>query len=324
MSHNTAHTAKLIEHHGVAMAGVALAAATLLSGCATPPLGFSHEPLSLGEITGSTGIARARTADRRGPLPNLAWQNPGEIDQEDDALLMDAGDTPEGSGTDGAAGSNPLAAVSKADLYFQYTRTNSGDDLMDYNVRAATMLTPKVKLLIEAHYWDTNVTGDDEADLERLSVKPIWFPHDRRLNETWGMRVAVGFEYIKDFDNTDKGIGVGTDQIAPLFGLAFMNSKSKTVLIPLMQHFEDIGSGPEVSTTAFRLIALQPLSGGYWLKGDLKVPRDWENETWPASAEVEGGKMITSKVGLFLTGLTGVGGDKPFDWGAALSVRVNF
>ena len=315
---------RLIRLDDLALLGLLAAATALTNGCSTPPSGSSYEPLLLGEITWPTGSAVTRDADRTESRAHPAWESPQESEQVEDPLPMDEGDTPEGSGSDGAAGSNPLAAVSKVDLAWEYIRTNSGDDSSDYNLKASTMLHPRIKLNVEAHYWDTDVTGEDEDDFESVSVKPIWFPHDQQLGEVWGLRVAAGAEYIKDFDNDDKGIGTGTDQIGPLFGLAFMNRESKTVLIPLVQHFEDVGSGPNISTTAFRVIALQPLPGGYWAKGDLKLPHDWENEEWPASVEVEGGKMIAQNIGLFLTGLAGLGGDKPYDWGAALAVRVNF
>jgi len=271
-------------------------------------------------IVRPTGTGLLRDVERNESPPHPVQ----ESGQEQDPVPMDEADLPEGSGSEGAAGSNPLAAVSKIDLAVDYTRTNSGDDRTDYNLKAATMLHPRLKFNVEAHYWDTDVTGDDENDIESVSLKPIWFPYDRPLGETWGVRVATGVEYIQDFNNDDKGIGTGTNQIGPLFGLAFMNRESKTVLIPLVQHYEDVGSGPQISTTAMRMIALQPLPEGFWAKADLKVPYDWENEEWPASAEGEVGKMISSNVGLFMTGLTGLGGDKPYDWGAAFAVRVNF
>ena len=109
------------------------------------------------------------------------------------------------------------------------------------------------------------------------------------------MRVAAGGEYIRDFNNENKGIGTGSDLIGPLLGLAFMNRESKLVLISLMQHFRDLNGSTDISITAFRFIALQPLSGGGWLKGDLTLPRDWENHTWPANLEVELGTRLRRK-----------------------------
>ncbi len=48
---------------------------------------------------------------------------------------------------------------------------------------------------------------------------------------------AIGGDWIVEFDDEDKGIGVGADQIAPLAGVAFSHFTSGLVLIPLAQHF---------------------------------------------------------------------------------------
>ena len=80
--------------------------------------------------------------------------------------------------------------------------------------------------------------------------------------------------------------------------------------------------GPTTNLPVF--IALQPFPRGIWAKADVKLPRDWENHEWPASGELEVGKMLTSKLGLFGQALAGMGGERVFDWGSALGVRVNF
>ena len=48
---------------------------------------------------------------------------------------------------------------------------------------------------------------------------------------------------------------------------------------------------------------------------------DWENDIVPASAEVQIGKMFSSSLGLYVDGLVGIGGDKPYDWGVGVGVR---
>jgi hypothetical protein len=233
-------------------------------------------------------------------------------------------DTDETSGGGGSEGSNPLGGGSNVDIIWNYLRGKHGVDTYDQYLKGSTMIYPRLKLTVEAHYVRTNSTGSNERAWDFLSVKPIWFVRDVEIDETWGMRVAAGFEYIKDFDHRDKGIGAGTDLLAPLLGLAFMNRESKTVLIPLVQHFEDVGGGPNVQETAFRVIALQPLDDGYWLKGDLRVPRNWENNTWPAFVEAELGKMVSERIGVFVQTQAGIGGDRPFDWGGSLATRVLF
>jgi len=129
--------------------------------------------------------------------------------------------------------SNPLSAVNNTDLRFQYFDLD-GSDRMEYWADGAYMLTPKLKLKYELHYWDTDVTGSRENGFETFHLKPIYFP----LQGAWGSwkyKLAVGIEWIVGFGNEDKGIGTGSDQIAPFTGLALVNGG--TVLVPLVQHF---------------------------------------------------------------------------------------
>jgi hypothetical protein len=66
------------------------------------------------------------------------------------------------------------------------------------------MLDPKPKLKYELHYWDTDVTGSSENELESLLLKPIYFPKQGQLGE-WKYKLAIGAELIFDFKNTEKG-----------------------------------------------------------------------------------------------------------------------
>jgi len=216
--------------------------------------------------------------------------------------------------------SNPLAAVNNTDLRIQHFDLDDSDR-NDYIVEGSYMLNPKLKLKYELHYWDTDVTGVGENDFESFHLKPIYFPTEGKLG-AWSYRTAIGAEWIAGFGNEDKGIGTGSDQIAPLAGLALV--KGDTVLVPLVQHFISY-DGPDVNTTAFRLIAIQSLPNNFWGKLDAKVPVDWEHDNAiPATAEVQLGKMFTSNFGLYVDGLVGLGGDKPYDWGVGLGMRFNY
>ena len=100
---------------------------------------------------------------------------------------------------------------------------------------------------------------------------------------SWKYKLTVGVEWILGFGNEDKGIGTGSDQVAPLAGLAF--TKGNTVLIPLAQQFLSY-EGPEVNTTSLRLIAIQSLPNNFWAKLDAKIPFEWSNNNAiPATAE---------------------------------------
>jgi len=91
-------------------------------------------------------------------------------------------------------------------------------------------------------------------------------------------------------------------------------------LIPLLQHFAEY-SGTDVSLTAARLIALKTLSNGKWFKSDLKVPYDWNSETWPASVEFQLGKNYSPKFGAYIDVQAGLGGDKSYDSAVGVGIR---
>ena len=221
----------------------------------------------------------------------------------------------------GENASNPLAAVSNTDIRYQFFDLD-GSDRNDYWIDGAYMVTPALKLKYEVHYWDTDVTGSSESDFESLHLKPIYFPKSWAGDlGAWKYKWAVGGELIVSGGNEDKGIGAGADQIAPLVGIAM--SRGNTVLVPLVQHFVEY-NGPDVNQTALRLIAIQTLPNDFWGKLDAKVPLDWENETIPATAELQLGKMFTPSFGTYIDGLIGIGTDRPYDWGVGLGVRFNY
>ena len=216
--------------------------------------------------------------------------------------------------------SNPLASVNNTDVRWQYFDLD-GPEKNDFYLDGAYMLSPKLKLKYELHYWDTDVTGSSENDWESLHVKPIYFPKQGKLGE-WKYKLAVGAELIVDFGNEDKGIGSGSDQIAPLFGVAFM--RGHTVLVPIVQHFVEY-DGPNVNQTAFRLIGIQALPNECWSKLDAKLPIDWaDDNAIPATVEVQLGKMFSPTFGLYTDGLVGIGGDKPYEWGVGIGIRFNY
>jgi hypothetical protein len=222
----------------------------------------------------------------------------------------------------GENASNPLASVNNTDVRWQYFDLGDSKERNDFYVADGSyMLTPKLKLKYELHYWDTDVTGSSESDWESLHLKPIYFPKQGEWGE-WKYKLAIGVEWILDFGNEDKGIGSGSDQIAPLVGVALM--RGGMVLVPLVQHFMGY-DGPDVNQTAFRMIAIQSLPNKFWGKLDAKVPVDWEHDNdIPATVEVQLGKMFTSSFGTYVDGLFGIGGDRPYDWGVGVGLRFNY
>ena len=215
--------------------------------------------------------------------------------------------------------SNPLASVNNTDVRLQYYDLDGPDRWNFWAADGAYMLTPKLKLKYEVHYWSTDLTGSRENELESVHLKPIYFPKQGTIG-SWKYKLAVGGELILDFGHDDKGIGSGSDQIAPLVGLALV-PREGTVLIPLLQHFEGF-NGEDFSTTALRLIGIEALPNNYWFKLDAIIPVDWENDNEiPATVELQFGKNFSPSFGAYAEGLFGVGGDRSYDWGFGIGVR---
>ena len=235
---------------------------------------------------------------------------------ENESMTEEIRSDAELSGSGGAAASNPISAVNNTDLKWTYVRLDDPNDSRqnDYWIRGGWTFTRWLKLSYELTYRETNISGSSQSDWESLSLKPIFFIKQGGLG-SWKYRLATGFEWIVDFDNFDEG----SDQVAPLFGIALM-PRQGTTLVPLVQHFVSY-NGPAVNTTGFRLIGIQSLPYQCWSKLDLIVPYDWENERVPATVEVELGKMSTSFLGVYVSGLAGIGGDAFIDWGASLNLR---
>ena len=219
--------------------------------------------------------------------------------------------------------SNPLAAVNNTDFRLQTFDLRGSSDRQDAFIDGAYMLRDDLKLKYELHYNSTNVTGSRENDFEQVILKAIYFPSERKLSENWGMRTAVGLEWTVDLGDTGKGIGSGSDTLAPFGGVAFANLNTGLTLIPLVQHFESY-SGENFSTTAARLIALQPFAEKYWAKLDLILPYDWNTDTIPATAEIQVGYNVNKKIAIFGDILVGVGSDRPFDTGIGVGLRIKY
>jgi len=222
----------------------------------------------------------------------------------------------------GENASNPLAKVRNTDLRYQYFDLEGGADRTIASVEGAFMAQDKLKIIYELHYWETDVTGSTEKDWESFSLRNIYFPAHGEWG-SWKYRVAVGVEWILDFDNNDKGIGSGSDQLAPLIGVA-LSPRPGTTLVPLIQQFWSY-SGNDVNTTGPRIIAIQTLPKDYWLRLDGRFPIDWENDNEiPASLEVQLGKHLSKTTALYVDGLFGLGGDRPYDNGVGLALRFKY
>ncbi len=133
------------------------------------------------------------------------------------AHAQDADDLESG----GAAASDPTAKVNFMDFGFQYFDVPGGNLRRVYRAEGAMMLRDDFKFVPKIEYWDTNATGRDESSLSLLSLKGIYLRPGPDAGP-FKTRLAAGMEWIKDFGRFTDGTGTGTDQIAPLLGVAWV------------------------------------------------------------------------------------------------------
>jgi hypothetical protein len=110
--------------------------------------------------------------------------------------------------------SDPLAKVRNTDVRWQYFDTDDSH-INDVFIDGAFMANDQLKIKYEVHYWETDVTGDSEQNLESTTIKAIYFPKDIAGEGGRNYRVAAGLDWIVDHGEEDKGIGSGSDQLAP-------------------------------------------------------------------------------------------------------------
>jgi len=217
--------------------------------------------------------------------------------------------------------SDPLAKVRNTDLRWQYFDLDDSH-INDLFIDGAFMANDNLKIKYELHYWETDLSGESEQNIESTTLKAIYFPKDIK-GDGRNYRLAVGLDWIVDHGDEDKAIGSGSDQLAPFFGVAIAY-KSGLSLIPLVQHFTDY-NGNTVNTTAFRAIMIKPLPEKSWLKLDARVPIDWENDNAiPATAELQLGRTYSKGIGAYADLLVGLGSDRPYDWGLGVGVRFSY
>ena len=101
--------------------------------------------------------------------------------------------------------SNPLAAANNTDVRYQAFNLG-GSDRQDAFIDGAFMLRDNLKMKYELHYNSTDVAGTRQTGVEKVMLKAIYFPSEKQLNDTWGVRTAIGLEWTLDLGDTAMGV----------------------------------------------------------------------------------------------------------------------
>lgn len=69
------------------------------------------------------------------------------------------------------------------DIKFDYVDLDGSNNRYDFSGKVAFFPHPHLKMNIETHNWNTDVTGQTENDWEQVSQNPILFVKDALLSE---------------------------------------------------------------------------------------------------------------------------------------------
>lgn len=225
--------------------------------------------------------------------------------------------------------SDPTASLSFTDIKVQFFDTGAplGDQRDRYAIEGAYTFTPKHKVTYEVNYWETDITGQTESGMESIRAKYINLSPGM-LESGLKYKFAWGIEALTSISDVEKGIGTGTTQIAPLVGAGWVLSPNDT-LITLVQYFhsidEDVNAN-KVRLTGPRMIWIHSMPKyKAWIKIDDKFAINHEKDGASSNLlEVQVGKMFTPTIGAYFELLYGTGGDRLYESGLGLGVRISY
>jgi len=227
----------------------------------------------------------------------------------------------------GADASNPTAAVNFQDVRYRYYDVEPSATSHSFELKGSYVFAPNFKLTHEIHGVRTDQSGEYESDLEILKLKGIHLSPTKIFGIK--SKIAIGAEWLKDLGDLDKGIGTGTDQIAPLIGIGWSLDK-RNLVITLVQYFhsyEEDSGVDKVRTTGPRLIYIRkmPEIRG-WTKLDYKGSIDHEHNDYTDTLEVQVGTMFSKAIGAYAEVLLGneALNSPAFNWGAGIGLRFMY
>jgi len=225
------------------------------------------------------------------------------------------------------AASDPTASINFQDLRFRYLDLGGGKARRWYSTEGGYMLTPKLKVVNELHYWDTDVSGRNESSLESLHIKAIYLNPGPSIGNVRS-RFVVGLEWVKELGDASEGTSFGSDLISPFTGFGWQLSPN-TTLITLVQYFASYEEEPgvqEVSQTGPRIIYIHSIpSRNMWIRLDDKFVIDHKADNATSNTfEVQLGKMLSPNLGVYVDALYQTGGFDQYEWGVGLGVRFMY
>jgi len=219
--------------------------------------------------------------------------------------------------------SNPLSIVNYTDVRYQH-HTGDIEDVNRLFIEGALVATPRLKIIYDLSYSQTDRSGEDEADFETLGISPVYFGFDGKLSEKWYFRSNFGFDWTYDFGNDDKGIGSGADTIGPRIGIGLANLESEVTAGVILQHTQSYNGNSDIEATTLSITTVRQFRKAGWISSNVVVIRDWEYNAWRSSFSFQAGYGFDNGKAIYVNGMAGIGRDRLFDVGAGLGLRFYY
>jgi hypothetical protein len=118
-------------------------------------------------------------------------------------------------------------------------------------------------------------------------------------------RAVIGAELFLNSGDAEDGTGLGTNQIAPFFGLMLSPRRIRSLLnVCLFQYFNSFGGekgAPDKEIFAYRNLVIKRWSAGFWTLLDPIFQWNFENDDdFSVYAKLQAGRMFSKQVGLAL------------------------
>ena len=223
-------------------------------------------------------------------------------------------------------GIDPTAVIGRFQLENDYLDQVKGRWQNDTVLRVDVPLRPNVILRVDTPFRDRNLpNGSTVAGLGDLLVRI-----GSRVYETPAMRFFVGADAIFPTASNDQ-LGTGKYQVGPGVAVSISIPEIKSVLIPLVQHFVDVGGDPRranIDDTRVRVQLNTIWSEKWYTLVESILDVDW-------TQHAKTGMTLTAEVGRQLDnhwrvyvepggGLWGREAPAGYEWKATVGVRYMF
>jgi hypothetical protein len=209
------------------------------------------------------------------------------------ALAQDAA-ADAGAASGAAPGVNPRDNITKTELLFRYDSLDLADHTQSFTFKYDMAFGPRWGGNIEVPMVGFEGFGLSDAGLGDVQARL------RYTTQMGDLSVIAGGEVVLPTASEDT-LGRGKFQINPTLGVVVPVTQTSFVFMGYKHLFSVAGDDdrPDINESQPRLIAGYTDPAGWWTLGDLKYTRSWEDDSEVLDLELEYGRMVARRVGVW-------------------------